>query len=153
MVLYGPLALATKVSLLLVIARVFRPHRKVVIFVYVAMVFLVLYYTPAIIVKFLLCQPIQRFWGGTTEGHCLNQMSVMLSDAVLSSITDIIILILPIPITVNLQMPLRKKVRAIAILGAGGIACIVSIARLVLLVLTHNSPDQTYVVMVITMLG
>lgn len=153
MVMYGPTAYLTKVLLLWIIARVFSPFRKSVLFIYGFMILMLAYYIPAVIVKIRICSPISFFWNPDIEGTCLDEASIILADAVVSCVSDLIILILPLPLTMTLQMSSRKKIRVIAILGAGGMAVASSIIRLVLIVLTGQSKDATLAFMRINMLG
>jgi hypothetical protein len=44
--------------------------------------------------------------------------------------TDFLILILPLPICIRLQMPLNKKLRILSVFGIGLFACIASVVRL-----------------------
>lgn len=153
MVMYGPTAYLTKVLLLWIIARVFSPFRKSVFFIYGFMALMLAYYIPAVIVKIRICNPITRFWDPDIEGTCLDEASIILADAVVSCVSDLIILILPLPLTMTLQMSSRKKMRVVAILGAGGMAVAASIIRLILIVLTGQSKDATLAFMRINMLG
>lgn len=153
MVLYGPTAYLTKVSLLWIMTRIFSPYRKVVILIYVFLALMLTYYIPAVIVKIRVCAPIAKFWNPSLNGSCLDSVAIYLADAVISVISDLIILMLPCPLTLSLQLPLRKRVRVMAILGAGGIACACSIIRLVLIVKNSSSKDRTYEFMRINMLG
>lgn len=154
MVMYGPTAFLTKVSLLWIMARVFSPHKKCVIFIYVFMGLMLAYYIPAVIVKVRICDPISRFWLGTAEqGTCLNESAIILADAVISVVSDFIVLILPVPLTMKLQMPLKKRLRVMGILGAGGLACASSVIRLVLILRTGGSSDATWAFMRINMFG
>ena len=153
MVMYGPTAFLTKVSLLWIMTRVFKPYRKAVIFIYFFMVVMLLYYIPAVIVKIRICMPIRKFWDHSAKGSCLSEPSIILADAVVSVVSDLIVLTLPLPLTMKLQMPFKKKMRVMAILGAGGLAFVSSIVRLVLIVLTGSSPDMTFSFMRINMFG
>lgn len=153
MVMYGPTAYLTKVLLLWIIARVFSPFRKSVLFIHGFMILMLTYYIPAVIVKIRICNPISFFWNPDIEGTCLDEASIILADAVVSCVSDLIILILPLPLTMALQMSSRKKIRVIAILGAGGMAVASSIIRLVLIALTGQSKDATLAFMRINMLG
>lgn len=153
MVMYGPTAYLTKVLLLWIIARVFSPFRKSVLFIYGFMILMLTYYIPAVIVKIRICNPISFFWNPDIGGTCLDEASIILADAVVSCVSDLIILILPLPLTMMLQMSSRKKIRVIVILGAGGMAVASSIVRLVLIVLTGQSKDATLAFMRINMLG
>lgn len=153
MVMYGPTAYLTKLSLLWIIARVFSPYRKTVIFIYVFLGIMLAYYIPAVIVKIRICDPIAKFWAPDTPGSCLDQTSIILADAVVSVVSDMAILILPLPLTVGLQLPLKKKMRVMVVLGAGGLACASSIVRLILIILTGQSQDGTLAFMRINMFG
>lgn len=119
--------------------------------IFVAVMFC--YYLPVALIKAFVCQPIRRFWDPSVDGTCFNQRSLILADAVLSVITDIAILVIPIPVTNLLQMPLKQKLRVAAILGAGGLACISSIIRLVDIVQNGQSPDATFVFVRINLWG
>ncbi|RHZ53964.1 putative integral membrane protein [Aspergillus thermomutatus] len=153
MVMYGPTAFLTKVSLLWIMTRVFSPYRKAVLFIYVFLVIMLLYYIPAVIVKIRICNPIAKFWDDSTPGTCLDQSAIILADAVVSVVSDITILLVPLPLTLSLQMPMRKKLRVMGILGAGGLACASSVVRLILILKTGQSKDGTYSFMRINMFG
>jgi hypothetical protein len=153
MVMYGPTAFLTKVCLLWIMARVFSPFRKYVIFIRVFTGLMLAYYIPAVIVKIRICSPISRFWDKTIDGTCLDQTAIILADAVVSSVSDLIILILPLPLTWSLQMTTKRKMRVMGILGAGGLAVAASIIRLALIVATGQSKDGSLAFMRINMLG
>ncbi|PLN75303.1 hypothetical protein BDW42DRAFT_41933 [Aspergillus taichungensis] len=153
MVLYGPTAYLTKLSLLWIMTRVFSPFRKSVIFIYFFLGLMLAYYIPAVIVKIRICDPIAKFWVPDLPGSCLDQSSIILADAVVSVVSDLIVLLVPLPLTVRLQLPLKKKMRVMVILGAGGLACASSIIRLVLIVLTGQSKDATIAFMRVNMFG
>ncbi|OJJ48976.1 hypothetical protein ASPZODRAFT_149948 [Penicilliopsis zonata CBS 506.65] len=153
MVMYGPTAFLTKLSLLWIMIRVFSPYRKAVKFIYILLVIMLGYYIPAVIVKIRICLPISKFWDSSVEGSCLDETSIILADAVMSTVTDLTILLLPLPLTLSLQMSARKKMRVMGLLGAGGLACAASIIRLVLIILTSSSKDGTYAFMRINMFG
>ncbi|KAE8139848.1 hypothetical protein BDV38DRAFT_269618 [Aspergillus pseudotamarii] len=130
MIIYGPAAYLTKLCLLWIMTRVFHPFRKAVILIYIFLGLMLAYYVPALIVKICICSPISKFWAPATPGTCLNQSKITLADAVISVVSDLIILIIPMTLVSTLHLPTRKKVRVIALLGAGGLACASSIARL-----------------------
>jgi hypothetical protein len=153
MVMYGPTAYLTKVCLLWIMTRVFSPFRKCIIFIKIFMGIMLAYYIPAVIVKIRICNPIPRFWDDTIAGTCLDKNSIILADAVVSVVSDLIILILPIPLTWSLQMSTKRKMRVMAILGAGGLAVASSIIRLALIVVTGQSTDVSFAFMRINMLG
>ncbi|KAL4744476.1 hypothetical protein BDW72DRAFT_188412 [Aspergillus terricola var. indicus] len=153
MVMYGPTAFLTKMTLLWIMARVFSPFRKSVIFIYVFLVLMLIYYIPAVIIKIRICMPISKFWNQEQPGSCLDKNAIIMADAVVSVVSDLIVLIMPLPLTMRLQMSRKKKMRVIGILGAGGLACASSVIRLILIQLTGKSKDATIAFMRVNMFG
>ena len=154
MVMYGPTAFLTKVSILLILSRVFSPYRTIVIFIYVFLGTMLAYYIPAVIVKVRICLPISYFWlGSPSNGSCLDDRAIFLADAIMSVVSDLMILCLPVILTRSLQMSTKKKMRVIGILGAGGLACASGVIRLVLIIQSKGSPDQTYTFMRLNLWG
>ena len=153
MALYGPTAFVTKASILLILVRVFQPFKPLVNFIYVFFGIIAAYYIPVVFLKLFICIPVSKFWDKDREGSCIDQNAMITADAFISVLSDIIILILPIIGTRPLQMPGKKKVRVIGILGAGGVACASSIIRLVLIMKKARSQDDTYVFMRINLWG
>lgn len=132
-ILYCPMALFVKIALLAILTRIFAPFRGKVWFIYIFLGCLCFYYTVALIVKIRICAPIPRYWlGDQVEGSCLDQTAALIADSVISVVSDLIILILPLPLTWSLQMSRNKKLRVIGLLSAGGLATGFSLYRLVM---------------------
>lgn len=147
------MALSTKLALLIIIIRVFGPiHRKIVICMYVLVGVLVVYYVSGVFIKIFICWPISAYWTGD-KGKCMDQAAVVTCDAVVSVISDLVILLLPTPLTWSLQLPRRKRLRVSALLCAGGIATAFSIYRLVMIVEEHDSENQTIVFIQVILSG
>ena len=84
------------------------------------------------------------YWLGPVEGgSCLDQAAALIADSVISVVSDIIILILPLPLTWSLQMSRNRKLRVMGLLGAGGLATGFSLYRLVLVLKDGNSSDMS----------
>ncbi|EAW13275.1 uncharacterized protein ACLA_017220 [Aspergillus clavatus NRRL 1] len=142
-VLYCPMALFVKIALLSIIIRIFAPYRTKIIFIYVLLGCLCIYYIIAEIVKIRICDPVPAYWEGTPGASCLDQRAALIADSVISVVSDLIILILPLPLTWSLQMSRNKKIRVMGILSAGGLATGFSIYRLVLVLRDGNTSDMT----------
>lgn len=68
------------------------------------------------------CRPFARAWDATiTTGSCINRPAVYVATAVSNIVTDIFILIIPIPIVVNLKIPMQQKI---------GLACMFAVGSL-----------------------
>lgn len=61
----------------------------------------------AILTPLLLCQPISANWH-PSEGHCGSQNPAFISIAAIDIITDLCIMILPLPTIIRLHMPLSS---------------------------------------------
>lgn len=58
-------------------------------------------------------------------------------------LADVVIVMVPVILTWSLNMPLRKKIKIVLMLSAGGIATAVTIFRLVKIILFLDSKDIT----------
>ncbi|VUC32449.1 unnamed protein product [Clonostachys rosea] len=144
MVNYGPMAFATKAAILLFLTRVFSPYKNYCRGIYAFIVLMGIYYIIMLALKIFICVPISMFWGATTEGRCFNQRILILVDNVISLVSDLAVLLLPCPLTRGLQVGLKSKIKIGFVFGIGGIACIFSLFRLVLIINYGQSPDSTY---------
>ncbi|KAF9891861.1 hypothetical protein FE257_003346 [Aspergillus nanangensis] len=152
-VLYCPMALLTKVALLSILIRIFSPYKSKIIFIYVFLGCLCVYYTIAEIVKIRMCDPVPAYWELTPGASCLDQRAALIADSVISVVSDLIILLLPLPLTWSLQMSKKKKLRVAGMLSAGGLATAFSLYRLVLVLRDGSSPNQTIVFICVILSG
>ncbi|KAM0234227.1 hypothetical protein ACHAPO_006611 [Fusarium lateritium] len=144
-IFYAPMALGVKLSLLFITIRVFGTvHRKTMIGIYIFIAMLVAYYVSGLFIKIFICRPISSYWMGDME-NCLDQNAIITADAIISVVSDLAILFLPTPLTWSLQLSLRKRLRVIGILCAGGVATGFSIYRLAMILNARDSTNQTLV--------
>ncbi|WKT53965.1 hypothetical protein QSH57_004549 [Fusarium oxysporum f. sp. vasinfectum] len=142
---YAPMALTVKLALLFIIIRVFGSvHKKTMIGIYIFIGMLVAYYVSGFFIKVFICWPISAYWKGETD-KCLDQSAIITADAIISVISDLVILLLPTPLTWSLKLSTRKRLRVIGILCAGGVATAFSIYRLAMILHEGKSVNQTIV--------
>ncbi|EHA46627.1 hypothetical protein MGG_10581 [Pyricularia oryzae 70-15] len=141
-IFYMPMAFCVKIALLALTQRVYGPHKKTIMGIKIFELLLFLYYGSGLIIKIRTCWPIEAYWLGQKD-KCLNQDVIILCDSILSVISDLAILILPIPLTWSLELSNRKKLRIMGILCAGGTATAFSIYRLGMILMERNSPNAT----------
>lgn len=142
-IVYGPNAWFVKVTLLLVMIRVFNVSRSFVIFGYSFIAAMLGYYLPVMIIKINICRPIMGFWNLDVPSHCLNQRAIFVADTVISAVTDLAVLLAPIPLVKALSMPWKQKLKVYLLLGAGGVATAASFVRMYLVIMLQRSDDQT----------
>lgn len=137
--LYTPAAFCTKVTLLLLIARVFSLHPIVCRLIHVFIILILLAYLPIEFFKIFICKPITAYWdnfeitdaGAVTGGNssCVGQATLFMGDISISIITDVIILILPIIMAWRMEATWRQKLKIMILLGAGGAATVTTVVR------------------------
>lgn len=143
-VIYIPMAYSTKVALLLLIARVFSINRRFAKGIYIFIIALGIAYIPLQIAKILMCIPVAAYWNpDIPNAKCLNYREVFVADLSVAIFTDFFILFAPVPLTWKLSMPLRKKIKIVLLLGAGGCATSVTIYRTYKVVKFQHSEDVT----------
>ncbi|CAN9281845.1 unnamed protein product [Alternaria alternata] len=145
-IIYCPFLASAKLSLLFFYLRL--SHIQWFRLCVYASMFVVVGYNIALVFPLIFaCTPFRRNWDVTiTEGSCIDRTPLYMATAVLNMATDILLLILPIPMVVKLQMPRAQKAGLICIFGVGSLTCITSAVRLALLFPMLQTIDQTWAI-------
>lgn len=151
--MYGPTAWSVKVTLLLVIIRVFNINRRFVIFWYAFIIAMAVYYVPVVIIKVNICRPISGAWNLSIPSTCLAQKALFVADTIISAVTDLAVLLAPVPVIMALRLSCMAKVRVYLLLGAGGVATIASFIRMYLVIKLQQSNDETVDLIRFNLLG
>ena len=109
---------AVKMSTLVLFVRIFA-FRSFCIVGHAMMVIVTAFTTGSIIFYFLQCKPISSWWNFESEHQCGINLAGWLSTAIISLVTDLFILVLPMPTLWKLQLPRVAKAGLIAIFGVG----------------------------------
>lgn len=88
------------------------------------------------------CVPVNTFWLG--GGKCIPKKFLWFFNAAFNILTDIIILILPMPVLSSLRLPLKQKIGLMFVFALGGFVCLVSVLRLHSLYIVSTSDDMTW---------
>ncbi|OOO07976.1 hypothetical protein OAory_01044760 [Aspergillus oryzae] len=81
----------------------------------------------------LQCRPIALNWNKTLEGTCIDPKQFFFGNAISNLLIDVVILALPIPMVLQLQLRLSQKLTILGIFLLGGFVCVASIMRVVTL--------------------
>ncbi|KAL8775533.1 MAG: hypothetical protein Q9209_000029 [Squamulea sp. 1 TL-2023] len=137
----------TKISILLFYIQLF-PTKVFRIAAYSLIVVVTIWMIQQVLAILLLCRPISINWDASVTGTCGNVAANCMAGAGVNTLTDILILILPMPIIWRLHVPLRNKLILSLIFGFGSLICIISIVRLkslyfysTALMMTHFDSD------------
>ncbi|KAI9728095.1 MAG: hypothetical protein M1834_007811 [Cirrosporium novae-zelandiae] len=129
-IVYAVALLFVKFSIMSFYIRIFGTKNSFRISVYIVM-FLVMAWCVSLILETLfLCRPLAYNWDQTIDGTCGNRNTTFVSAGVLNMITDILIMLLPIPHIWKLQLQMANNISLVAIFSLGIFATAVSIVRL-----------------------
>ncbi|RKL04601.1 hypothetical protein BFJ68_g10996 [Fusarium oxysporum] len=94
------------------------------------------------------CKPIAAGWDVrmSVGATCINRPPIYITQAAFGCITDVMLLVLPIPTVIGLQMSTRQKLGLVGLFAIGSITLITSIVRLVLLLPSLSNPDQSCII-------
>jgi hypothetical protein len=111
----------TKISILIQYLRIFV-NRRFFIVCMVALGIVTIYGTWTFFGSIFLCTPVPFFWDKSiTGGKCLNQFAVWFTNGGVNIAQDFAILVLPMPLLRNLQIPKGQKRALVAIFALGGV--------------------------------
>jgi hypothetical protein len=98
----------TKMSILLFYYRIFRfPYFKR--WAYIISTFIVLWVICITFLFIFICVPVEKLWYPQLPGRCINQVATWIANAISTIVTDLAILMLPIPQIWSLQLRLSEK--------------------------------------------
>lgn len=83
------------------------------------MAILVLFYLATFLVKIWECNPRERIWDRSIPGKCVNVSSLLNVSGLFNTLTDIMILLIPIKSVWNLNMTTKRKVGVVAAFTVG----------------------------------
>jgi hypothetical protein len=83
------------------------------------MAFIACYVIAFVVAIIFQCNPISGVWDRVIEHTCINMTAIVYSSAGISVFQDLLILILPIPELLNLQVSFRKKINVMIMFGVG----------------------------------
>lgn len=92
------------------------------------------------------CKPISAAWDirVAVTATCITRPPIYITQAAFGCATDMLLLLLPVPTIIGLQMSTRQKIGLIGLFTIGSITLITSIVRLVLLLPSLSNPDQSW---------
>lgn len=118
--LYQTSLIVTKMSILLQYRRVFdTPRMRLACNLLIS--FLAIYGTWTVISAWANCVPLAKFWDPTVPGFCFDKRALWFSNSAIHILTDLLILIYPMPVLSSLQLPKRQKFALMGVFALGGL--------------------------------
>ena len=120
-VTYGLTIMCTKLAILLLYRRVFLPQRWSVFDVAIRLLMLIicLFYIATTAVKIWECTPRSRIWDKSIQGTCINVSSLLNTSGLFNTISDILILLVPVKSVWRLNMDRGRKVACVLLFTVG----------------------------------
>ena len=124
MIIYGPTIFFVKLAILLQYLRMFAPTRSVNPSMWIAARVVIattfVYYIISTFGTAFACSPRERIWNPlVTDGHCINNNSLILATCVFNIVSDVVILLLPSWMVWKLQIPRKKKIGIVLLFAIG----------------------------------
>lgn len=129
---YNLAHLAIKSSILLLYRSIFTlNNRRFRIAYYFILLYIIAWSVMSICLTLTECLPISYSWFRIygAKGKCFNLKGRALGAAVMNTISDVALLILPMPLLWKLQMPVRRKLQLFGIFLLGGLSVLYSSSR------------------------
>ncbi|PVH93903.1 hypothetical protein DM02DRAFT_540563 [Periconia macrospinosa] len=141
-ILYGPTSFVTKLAILLLLIRIFSIERRFVFFARVLIGVCAAYYIAITLVQIFLCRPIDKAYDPRIKGRCADTKKIFITNTVMAITSDLVVLVAPIPVIWKLNMGFWRRIGSTLALMAGGLACIATVARLVIIIKTMGEKDR-----------
>ncbi|KAL3436150.1 hypothetical protein BDV09DRAFT_184527 [Aspergillus tetrazonus] len=145
--IYALSCTSTRLSILFFYKRIFSPlERYLKIAIFVSGAITLSYPIMVWVTMSTACRPLSYFWTqfSGTKGECFDINTFFLAAGIINMLNDIIILAIPFPRIIKLQMTLRKKVAVCGIMAVGIFVCVASIVRIHYLSVFMNALDITW---------
>jgi hypothetical protein len=133
-----------KCCILLLYLRLFNVVRWFRLSSWGLLTIVAMYCTASIMATIFQCNPVIRAFDKDTPGTCIDTAKFWFANAGFSIATDIMILLLPMPLVWKLEVPVTQKVALVAVFTVGIFAVFTSCMRVTTLDLFATSPDNTY---------
>ncbi|GAB1314742.1 PTH11-type G-protein coupled receptor protein [Madurella fahalii] len=132
----------TKLSILLMYYRIFHvPYFKKVAYGIAA--FIIAWVICITFLFIFICIPVEKLWYPDLPGHCIDQVGTWIANAASTILSDIAILVLPIPQVWKLQLRRPEKVGITVAFCLGFFVVFASIYRFTVL-FSYSNNDPTY---------
>ncbi|CEL08182.1 hypothetical protein ASPCAL11334 [Aspergillus calidoustus] len=143
-VVYVPALALAKASLIILYYRIVGQQRLYRFALYGIAAIVVGYSIAITFALIFACRPIAKAWNGALEGTCIDQNGLYAATAVTNTVTDVALIVVPIPVVVSLHMPLIQKIGLFFMFVIGCATVITSVIRLVTLFPFLQAYDKTY---------
>ncbi|KAI0115631.1 hypothetical protein GGR51DRAFT_556069 [Nemania sp. FL0031] len=143
---YGIALFFAKITVLQLYRRVFSPHRRGAFDngIIATALAILLFHVASTIVKIFECTPRAKIYNTQLDGKCINTSVFLTTIGVFNTITDVIILLLPVRAVWSLALPFHKKVIVVLVFTFGLAAPAFSLYGFIVRLKGTNNPDKNW---------
>ncbi|KAF2237315.1 hypothetical protein EV356DRAFT_12643 [Viridothelium virens] len=143
---YGPSIFFARAAILALYFRVFSPKKTIRVLIYVGVITLLLVYITGLAILTAYCTPRRGgAWDSLLAQHCTPATSInAIVQSVVGIVSDIYILMLPLPVIYKLNLPSKTKAGIFAIFMSGIFALTATSLGLYYRVLNWKGTDRTW---------
>ncbi|PTB35551.1 uncharacterized protein TrAFT101_009408 [Trichoderma asperellum] len=134
----------TKCSILLLYLRLFEIVRWIRWTCRGLLACVIIYCISSMVATIFQCNPVVKAFDKAQKGTCINLATFWFANAGFSIATDVIILLLPMPLVYQLEVPRPQKIALMAVFAIGVFVVITSCLRVTTLDVFATSSDNTY---------
>ncbi|KAK3358071.1 hypothetical protein B0T25DRAFT_176443 [Lasiosphaeria hispida] len=134
----------TKCSILLLYIRLFGNVRWIKWVCWFLVISVGMYCVASVVATVFQCDPVPRAFNKLIPGVCINNATFWYANAGFNIATDVIILLIPMPLVWQLQIPRIQKAALIVVFALGGFVVITSCLRMTTINIAATSPDSTF---------
>lgn len=117
--IYGSTLCAIKLSYMTFYCRVFKIRADFMRWAYGLIAMIISWWIANTLQTFFICRPFAKSWDPTIPGQCGNEIMAYVMIAAFNIVTDVAMLLLPMPFIGSLQMQRKKKYVLILMFGVG----------------------------------
>ncbi|KAL3429186.1 hypothetical protein BDV09DRAFT_190342 [Aspergillus tetrazonus] len=141
--LYGIVMSLVKSSITMFYYNIFGTKKSFKISVIVVMIIVWLWAISVVLETLLLCRPLAYNWDTSIDGECGERNATFVVAGTLNLVTDLMVMVLPLPHIWKLKLNLAKKLALTAVFCMGLLVSVISIVRLMAL-MAIDFNDITY---------
>ncbi|KAL4933239.1 CFEM domain-containing protein [Aspergillus undulatus] len=122
-----------KLSMLFLYLRLF-PNRPLRLAIFASLWITAAWGLGSFFAQIFSCKPISFYWNqwdGEHEGKCSSHNNLLLGHAIINIVLDVLVIALPMPVLLRLQMSLEKRIGMCIMFAVGLVVTVISILRLV----------------------
>lgn len=119
--MYIPALGLSKISLIILYYRLSDMQRKWRITLWGMTAFVVAYMIVLECLFLFTCEPVHKSWYPDIDGRCWSKAPIFMAGVVASMFIDLVLLVMPLPIVLKLQMTSKKRFGLILMFGLGGL--------------------------------